>query len=231
LRSAALLAPPLIAAIVTLSALTVAVRIPHTWPVSGPVGDGTKASRNRGWLATEGFYPPEYDERHDRQFSWTTGDASLLFDGLDRSVPWRLEFVAGAGRPPGLALPDVTIAVDGRLVATTRVGNQPAALTAELPQKQSTGARVSLRVAPVFSPGPRDRRMLGIMIERVSLAPIGQDLAGVAASRRLRAAGAAAALALPAALSGMSTVWACGLAAAVGAAFTWLLRFDMAVLG
>ena len=106
------LVPALAGALACASILIGFLHRPAAWPNAGPIGDGGKAARVRGWFTSDGFYRPELEAGSGRQFSWTSGSAALRIDHIDRSVPWRVEIRARAGRAPGIALPDVTISVD-----------------------------------------------------------------------------------------------------------------------
>jgi len=226
------LVPALAGALACASILIGFLHRPAAWPNAGPIGDGGKAARVRGWFTSDGFYRPELEAGSGRQFSWTSGSAALRIDHIDRSVPWRVEIRARAGRAPGIALPDVTISVDDVAGRPTRVTNDPTPLVADLPTFGRDSARISIHVSDVFTPGPRDRRALGVVVEQVALMPANGESSGgpgTAALWSAAAVGGAAGLAI--ALCG-PPIWITIVAAILaGGAFGWLLAFDLAAFG
>ncbi len=226
------LAPALAGALACASVLTGLVLRPAAWPNAGPLGDGSKAGRVRGWFAADGFYRPEFDAASGRQFSWTSADATLRVEHIDRSIPWRVAIRARAGRGGGVALPDVTISVDGVTAQTIRVTNDPTNLVADLPRGGPDSAHVSIHVSDVFTPGPKDPRALGVVVEQIALMPGDGRSSGGPGARAVWSAAAVGGVAtLAIALSGPPLSIALIAAAVVGGAFGWLLAFDLAVFG
>lgn len=117
-----------------------------------------------------GFYPVERNDTGP--FGWTTGTAELRLPGLDRREEWVWTIRARAARPDPRAFPDVTLAVDGIVLRTRRLGNTFERLSVELPVRAGErGATLTIAVAPTFSPGPNDPRALGIQITEMTIAP------------------------------------------------------------
>ncbi len=135
-----------------------------------------------------GFHP---DERHgDETFAWTSGEAAVVFDGLDRRAAWQCAVRLRSGRPEALAPPTVTLSVDGR-PALTRVA--PAGyqdFTVGVPADGTR--RLTLTIAsPTFNPGPPDDRILGVQVDRISCRPTGGILPAAGATAAVAIASAA----------------------------------------
>jgi hypothetical protein len=202
------------------------------WPNAGAIGDGGKTGRVRGWFSSRGFYGPELEPSSGRQFSWTSADAGLRVEHIDRRMPWRIELRARAGRGAGMALPDVTISVDGVAGPPIRVTNDLTSVVADLPPSSRDSAQVGIHINNVFTPGPRDRRTLGVVVEQISLMPgEGASAGGPGAAVMWAAAGVGGAAGLAIALCGPPVAIASLAAVAVGSAFAWLLFFDLAAFG
>lgn len=125
----------------------------------------------------EGFYPSEHDIASHLTFAWTRADAVIRLPGLDRRVPWQITFRASSGRPPGIENPDVTILADG-IAITTRHVTAPftdfSATVPALPNRR--GLVIALHSSKTFVPGKADPRTLGIVVDRLTVAPAGAVL-------------------------------------------------------
>jgi hypothetical protein len=205
--------------------------------IDGPIADGGWTARTRAWFITDGFSdPPEMDKATLHQFSWTIRRASrLLMPNLDRSRGYALTLHVLASRPPGVPLPTLRVLVDGAVRGTIQTSNDYQNVTAELPSRSDAGAVVTLDVSETWVPatvlpGSGDKRTLGVMVDDISIAPIGGHYGLVWPVIAL------AALAIALAVAGV--LW-CGLRSWLGAAaalfvtvgFTWLLLQDAAFIG
>jgi hypothetical protein len=230
--------PSLPAAIVALvlaggsaaAALMVGVRWWTPVPLAGPIADAGWVGRTRAWFTPQGFYPPESDAA-GRSFSWTRGHASIAVAEIDRSRPYRVGFQLSAGRGPGVAPPpQMVVSVDGvpRLRADTT--NEPRTYVVDVPPASGHTLTVAIDLANTFTPGPNDRRTLGVTIDDVTIAPAS---GAFSPTRRvvLIATLAAMCLTLAALLCGFGAGWALAAGVVAGAAHAWLLAFDAAFLG
>ena len=122
--------------------------------------------------------------------------------------------------------------MDGIAGRPTRLTNEPTRLAVDLPTGGRDSAQIAIHVSDVFTPGPRDRRSLGMVVEQIALMPAGGVSSGgpgTAALWSAAAVGGAAGLAI--ALCG-PPLWVAIVAAAfTGGAFGWLLAFDLAAFG
>jgi hypothetical protein len=230
--------PSLSAAIVVLllaggsgaAAAAGAVRWWTPVPLAGPIADAGWVGRTRAWFTAQGFYPPESDAA-GRSFSWTRRRAAITVPHLDRSRPYRVGFRLSAGRGPAAPPPpQMVVSVDGvpRLRAETT--NDPKTFVVDVPPASGDTLTVGIDLANTFTPGPNDRRTLGVTIDEVTIAP-----AAGAFSPTWRvlliAALAAMCLTLAALACGFAAWWALVAGVAAGAAHAWLLALDAAFLG
>ncbi len=145
-----------------------------------------------------GIYSPERDPS-GLSFAWTSGEAALTFPGLDRRAVWILDLRVRGGRPMSAENPDITILADGVAIQTMRSTPDFTDLRASIPAFPSRrGLVVGIVCSKTFVPGPGDPRPLGVMLDRLVLAPEGVVLvprpALSAASLSAAAMGAAIAL-------------------------------------
>jgi hypothetical protein len=230
--------PSLFAAIVVLvlaggsaaAAVAGAVRWWTPVPLAGPIADAGWVGRTRAWFTAQGFYPPESDAA-GQSFSWTRGHAAITVPHIDRSRPYRVGFRLSAGRGPDVPPPpQMVVSVDGapRLRADTT--NDARTFVVDVPPASGHSLTVAIDLANTFTPGPNDRRALGVTIDDVTIAP-----ASGAFSPTWRvvliAALAAMCLTLAALACGFGPWWALLAGMAAGAAHAWLLAFDAAFLG
>jgi hypothetical protein len=117
-----------------------------------------------------GFYPLEREGR--RGFAWTGERAEAALAGADRRVPWTCEITFRGARPPDLAQPELSVAVDGVLAGVWPATNefQGARVVAPATPGKS-GLVLSLTSSRVFEPGPADPRRLGVQVARLGCAP------------------------------------------------------------
>lgn len=164
------LAASLGAGVITAILLSAAARWFLPDVISGPVAEGAWTKRSRALFLPTGFHPPEFDGDRERHFSWTTGNAALEFTDLSRTLTYRLTLTVDVGRPAGTPPPVVRILVDDRLALTRTLEGGPIDLAVDVPPGARSGASVAIDVSPLFEPGGGDRRSLGILVHRVSLA-------------------------------------------------------------
>jgi hypothetical protein len=121
-----------------------------------------------------GFYPAEHAA--GRTFAWTAGRADIAFEGMNRRSPWACAVDFSGARPDAaMVQPDVAFAVDGMTVAIRAATNefQRVNLTA-LPRPSTSGLTLSIISSATFVPGDRDKRALGVQVDRVFCRPIGR---------------------------------------------------------
>ena len=121
-----------------------------------------------------GIYGPERDAASGTTFAWTSDDAVVRLPGLDRRVPWTLSLRVRGGRAAPATNPSLVVLVDGVIVETrpTSPGFEDVTVTIP-PHPERRGLVVGLRSSDVFVPGPGDPRRLGVMLDRLSIAPSG----------------------------------------------------------
>ena len=111
-------------------------------------------------------------ERDDlATFVWSSEQALLEIDELDRRASWSCRLRFRSPRPEGQPQPSVEILVDGQ-----RVGNIPGTPDYQdfgfrIPEGRASTTAIGINVNPAFQPSPPDKRTLGIQIDRLSCAP------------------------------------------------------------
>jgi hypothetical protein len=121
-----------------------------------------------------GVYSPERDDQSGLTFAWTGADVVLRLPGLDRGKNWRLDLRVRGGRPLAADNPDLTIVADGATLAAVRTSTAFQDVTVTIPARPARrGLTIGLRSSTTFVPGPGDPRPLGLMLDRLSLAPDG----------------------------------------------------------
>jgi hypothetical protein len=200
-------------------------------PLAGPIGDGTANGRVRAAFTTRGFHRPEVDAGTTRQFSWTGAHAEIRIPNIDRNRPYRITLRILAGRGPATAPPPaLVISVDGAPRLRAPSSNERRSYEVEAPPARRTTLVLAIDVSGTFVPGPNDRRALGVVVEDVSIEPIGaswRPTAGVLA----RLALATMALASVVAVCGFRVAWTIAIVALAAGANVWLLARDGAFLG
>lgn len=126
---------------------------------------------DRGVAAVaQGFYDEE--RAGHETFAWTGREAHLNLPGLDRKTSWSCTVRVRGGRPDPATLPEISMAVDGGVIASRRATNDYQDLRVEISQRPaSPGAVVTLRSSNTFRPGPSDPRELGVMVDRWACEP------------------------------------------------------------
>jgi len=122
-----------------------------------------------------GAYPAERDEASGLTFAWTGSDLALRFPGLDRSVDWTLTVRVRGARADASQNPSLSFYADGVLLDTRRTATAFETMTVTIPARltQRRGTLISLQPSATFVPGPGDTRALGVMIDHITLSPIG----------------------------------------------------------
>jgi hypothetical protein len=121
-----------------------------------------------------GVYSPERDEASGLTFAWTGADVVLRLPGLDRGRNWTLDLRVRGARPLPSDNPDLTIVADGATLATVHTSTAFQDITVTIPARpERRGLTIGLRSSKTFVPGPGDPRPLGLMLDRLSLAPDG----------------------------------------------------------
>lgn len=122
-----------------------------------------------------GAYPAERDEASGLTFAWTGRDLALRLPGLDRSVDWTLAVRVRGARADASQNPSLSFYADGVLLDTRRTAAAFETITVTIPARPTRrrGTLISLQPSATFVPGPGDTRALGVMIDHITLAPIG----------------------------------------------------------
>jgi hypothetical protein len=121
-----------------------------------------------------GVYPPERDEASGLTFAWTGGDVVLRLPGLDRRATWTLDLRVRGGRQVAADNPDITILADGVMLTTQNTSADFQDVHVTIPARpEQRGLVIGLRTSSTFVPGPSDPRPLGVMLDRLALAPAG----------------------------------------------------------
>jgi hypothetical protein len=174
-----------------------------------------------------GVHPAERDEATGLTFAWTGADVALRLPGLDRRVPWSLEMRVRGGRENPADNPELTFYVDGVRVTAEASRSEFADVRLAIPPRpdQPRGARVTVQVSRTFVPGPNDPRPLGVMLDRVTVAPEGlavpppDAFAGTARAGALLAAAVALLGVTPGSAVGAAILIAAGQGAIVSRGF------------
>jgi hypothetical protein len=120
-----------------------------------------------------GFYAPERAP-DGYTFAWTGPDAQIRVPGASRAVPWDVRVLVRGARPDPATLPDLDILIDDTLVASVRTTNEFQEVVAASPAGgKGSGLDIRLRLSNTFQPGGGDRRPLGVVIDRVTVQPVG----------------------------------------------------------
>lgn len=124
-----------------------------------------------------GFYPVERDPA-GMTYAWTKQQSEIELPGLDRSSEWVMTLRVRGARPDPATLPDMTFTVDGVTVETRTATNQFQNVEIRLPVRSQSrrGAAVTIAASQTFTPGPDDPRVLGLVVDRIDLRPLGTVL-------------------------------------------------------
>lgn len=189
----------------------------YAWAPALPVEFGVTPPR----LIT-GAYPAERDATTGMTFAWSGPDLALRIPGIDRRVPWTMEVRLRGGRPPG-ENPAVVFTVDGLRVASHPTDTAFSTVSLRIPARpgRPRGVLVTMQPSSTFVPGPADPRALGVMLDRIHLAPEGVVFPPRDALQRAALAGGAMGLAFG--LMGLTAAAAAGGAVLMAAAQSLLL--------
>ncbi len=173
-----------------------------------------------------GIYPPERDPS-GMPFAWTSGRVEIRLPGLDRRTPWTLTISARAARPDAAMFPRLRVAVDGNVLSTDQLANEPSTIEVTVPSRASAAHDTTIEVTldQTFVPGNGDARELGAVVTRIALEPVGTAIppAGLLVGGPLAAASFGAAFALTGlptlAATAVGAVVALGYAAVVTSGF------------
>lgn len=124
-----------------------------------------------------GFYPAERDAT-GMTYAWTKQQAEIELPGLDRSSEWVMTLRVRGARPDPATLPDVTFTVDGVTGETRTATNEFQNVELRLPPRSQfrRGATLTMTTSQTFTPGPDDPRVLGLVVDRIDLRPMGSVL-------------------------------------------------------
>ena len=174
----------------------------------------------------DGVYPSEVDPNTAGTFAWTGETLTIDLNDIDRQVDWLLEVRVRGARGGGAPNPDLLFYVDGVLALTHPSSVDYQDVRVPIPSRPATeGLAISMRASSTFVPGPSDPRVLGVMLDSVTLTPNGivlpprSALTGVALASA--ALGAAVALlgVTPASAVGTAILLSAALAALVARGF------------
>jgi hypothetical protein len=116
-----------------------------------------------------GVYPPE--TINGESFAWTSERGFLNVQGADRRMPWVCSVRFRGGRSAGQPQPDLSLVLDGVVLAVSTATNEYQTLEAILPPQSGRGIRLALTSSSTFEPGPSDPRKLGVRLDRLACSP------------------------------------------------------------
>ncbi len=121
--------------------------------------------------AARGFYPVE--RNGELTFAWTGERAEIELAGFDRRIAWSCDLILRGGRADSSTLPEVRYAVDGRVILAKTATNAFERMKIDIPARtdRRNGLHLALDVSNTFTPGPSDRRRLGVMVDAISCQP------------------------------------------------------------
>ena len=121
-----------------------------------------------------GIYGPERDNATGLTFAWTSDDAVVRLPGLDRRLAWTATLRVRGGRAAPARNPTLLVAADGVVIHTHQTTTDFEDVTVVIPPRpERRGLVFGLRSTDAFVPGPGDPRRLGVMLDRLSIAPSG----------------------------------------------------------
>jgi hypothetical protein len=152
----------------------------------------------------DGVYPSEREPPIGRTFAWTADTVTFNLPDLDRQAEWMVTVRVRSGRGPELPTPEISCFVDGVLVLTRKAPPDYEDVQIAVPSRPArSGLTFTMRVAPTFTPGPGDPRMLGVQLDALSITS-----AGIVLPPRVAVAGVALASAAGGAAIGLLGVTA-----------------------
>jgi hypothetical protein len=120
----------------------------------------------------QGLYPVEREPATDRTFAWTGETMTIALPDLDRQADWTMDLRVRAARSAGIPNPELTFYIDGVQVMTRPSTLEYEDVRVPIPARPSqSGLTVSMLAKPTFVPGPKDARALGVMLDRIEIAP------------------------------------------------------------
>ena len=198
--------------------------------VDGPIAEGGWVGRTRAWFTARGVYPSELDPASGRSFAWTHGEGFFRIPVMDGEATHTVRLtVRGVGPAPGRVPQRLVLSVNGVTVQEAELTGQRQSFELTVPPSLTRNVFIGFSLSSTFVPGPQDRRQLGMIVDRISIAAAGG--LRTPASALWPAVGAALALGLAVGLLTGSLGWALALAAAGGLAQGLLLALDAAFLG
>jgi hypothetical protein len=197
--------------------------------VSGPVEEGGWTRRSRAALIPVAFHPPELDAATGQHYSWTTDASELRIPRLSRSRNHVVTLEVRTGRPAGVERPALRILVDDQIRALVPAPDD-GEVRVEVPAGGGEGAAIGIQSAPVYQPGGSDPRALGVIVDRVTIAP---ERGGFVPSRRVLVVVALALFLVSfGILAAGGVTWiAHGAASVAVGGSVWLMVRDAAFLG
>ncbi|HEX5071275.1 MAG TPA: hypothetical protein VFV78_13750 [Vicinamibacterales bacterium] len=177
----------------------------------------------------QGIYGQEADAQGT--YSWTSAHVSAEFPGLDRQVGWACTIRFRGPRPAGEPTPTLDVRVDGRPAAHVTATPEYQDLGVMLPpQANATGASILMDIAPAFTPGTADTRVLGVQLDRFLCRPA-SSIVRPPSDTLSQATLAAAIFSAGLALLGLSLSSAMFAAAAIGLGQTLMMVMGSGMYG
>ena len=160
-----------------------------------------------------GVYAVERDPATGLTFAWTGPELAIRLPGADRRVEWTFQM---RGRALRADVPELSFYVDGVHVLNAPAPREFDDMQITIPARPDRrGVLIVVRVSPTFVPGGGDTRQLGVMLDRLALAPHGVIVPPADALAGAACAGAA--LGASIALLGVTPGSAIGAAVLLGA--------------
>lgn len=160
-----------LAGLLSWLALLAAYQVPYTYSMA--------LGRSIESAFVKGFYEAETDPA--MSFRWTTANSSVTLPAVVQNQAYQVDLRLAAGpRPSGAPLPAVTLFANGVQVRTLAPKPELRSYIVKIaPQIIASSADLTLQIAvPPFIPsktitGSSDDRSLGVMVERIEMAPAG----------------------------------------------------------
>ncbi len=122
----------------------------------------------------DGVYASEREPPIGRTFAWTADTVTFNLPDLDRQAAWMITLRVRSGRGPDLPKPEITCYVDGVQVLTRVAPQEYEDVQIAIPPRPArSGLSFAMHVAPTFTPGPADPRLLGVQLDALSITPSG----------------------------------------------------------
>jgi len=157
-----------------------------------------------------GIYPAEHNDEARLTFAWTKQDVMIHLPGVDRRVEWTLSLRVRGARAVAAENPRLDVFADGAPVGGRQLRAEFDDIAIAIPARpeRRRGLVIALHSSRTFVPGPSDPRPLGVMLDRITLAPSGAVLAprGAIAGAAISAGAMAAAIALLGVTAGSAVI-------------------------